>query len=180
MPSSESPSLDDITSSPAKPQRVPSAVPTSRRVTGVGASTSHVTVSATVGVDGSGCGTAVAVPCRSLSYALQSALQIDGNAAVVATLAPGRYDAGSCGLSVDVPLTIVGSGSANTVVDCGGRSRFLVTNESLVLSGFTITNGYAAIVGSTSLWCGGVVERGVRSWRCRHTLSTLPFLFLKF
>lgn len=103
-------------------------------------------VAASGGSDSADCGPE-ASPCATLQYAVS----VRGNAAVPTTamvslvLGPGRYGPDSCGADAGRPMNISGAGSEATVIDCAGTGRALVTNDSLALSGVTITRGHANV-----------------------------------
>lgn len=104
-----------------------------------------------VGTNGTtdpGCGTTQAHPCSSLSYAINSianALQ-PLTSAVTILLAGGRYGPTSCGGVATRPIHVVGAGSSDVTVDCAGSGRLLLTNDSLVVVGVTVTRGNASVI----------------------------------
>lgn len=82
-------------------------------------------------------------PCATLLYAVAAvaAFQYPLDGPVPIMLGPGLYSASSCGVSASRPLAIIGSGSGNTVVDCGRAQPFLSTTSSISISSMTIANG---------------------------------------
>jgi hypothetical protein len=97
------------------------------------------------GADGPSCGSAAATPCATLRYAIEgvgNALQ-PLTATVAVVVAPGGYGPASCGASARRPFNITGPGSAVATVDCGYTTRLLLCNDSLALTGVTVTGGLA-------------------------------------
>ena len=138
----------------------------------------HVAVN---GVDAPSCGPHGS-PCATLSYAVNyiaNAVQ-PGDATVDVVIGSGVYGEQACGAHAHRPLNVSGAGSGVTKVDCGGRQRLLMTNDSLALSGLTVMGGYAhAAVGFSDVSYGGGAVAAV--WPDSHhgaiaNLSDLVFL----
>ena len=136
----------------------------------------EVTVSSTANgaMDTPACGS-TSLPCRTFSYAVAKWM---ANYSMYSALrlTAGRYGADSCGAVADKPLTVHGDGSASTVVDCGNTGRFLVATDSVDLSGFTVVNASATVIGST--WWLGVCTRARvgRRGGCREGNPALCYL----
>jgi hypothetical protein len=62
-------------------------------------------------------------------------------------LAPGLYDATSCGTYGLRPLNISGAGSGATVVDCARTGRFLLAFSTTIVSGLTVQRGAVTVAG---------------------------------
>ena len=138
----------------------------------------HVAVN---GVDAPSCGPHGS-PCATLSYAVNNianAVQ-PGDAPVDVVIGSGVYGEQACGAHAYRPLNVSGAGSGVTKVDCGGRQRLLMTNDSLALSGLTVMGGYAhAVVGFSDVGYGGGAVAAV--WPDSHhgaiaNLTDLVFL----
>lgn len=97
------------------------------------------------GVDSATCGTGSAGACASLKQAVQVAnAQQPRSVTASIVVEAGSYGPKSCGANATRPLNITGAGSSVTRVDCGGLDRALYTNDSLVFSGLTLSNGSVA------------------------------------
>ena len=99
-------------------------------------------VSDSNGTDRSGCGS-LASPCRTLRYAVND---IGGsvqpaNAPFTVSVSAGTYGPSSCGALALRGLSVCGTGSANTLIDCNSTAPLLIANGSLVLSGLTVVRG---------------------------------------
>ena len=105
-------------------------------------------VSAASGVDGPSCG-ASGSPCASLRHALLQAATVTSFDRVRVAMDAGEYGVSSCGVLANFSLSLVGSGSSATVVDCGLADRFLITSGNLSMSGLTVRRAYLDVVGST-------------------------------
>jgi hypothetical protein len=65
--------------------------------------------------------------------------------AVRIALGPGAFNSSSCGAVGVRPLAIVGAGSRTTLVHCGGTQQLLSTNDSVVVSGVTVTGAWVSL-----------------------------------
>jgi hypothetical protein len=93
------------------------------------------------------CGGAQSAPCATVAYAVNVA----GSAVPVSSLlhidiSPGWYNVSSCGAVGTRPINVTGAGPGVTVVDCQGRTRFLIGLASTYVSGMTITGGFAPVL----------------------------------
>jgi hypothetical protein len=107
-------------------------------------------------VDHFGCGT-VRSPCASLAYAVANVANgvVPPSHVVTVVLGPGVFGPSSCGALALRPMRVTGAGSRATLVDCAGQARMLATNDTLTLSGLTITRGVVD-VGTDPSIAGGV------------------------
>lgn len=86
-------------------------------------------------------------PCCGVSYAVNAvanAVQPLASTPVV-LVGAGWYGPGSCGAVATRPLRISGAGSGTTIVDCGGSGRLLLTNDSVAVTGLTVTGGNVSV-----------------------------------
>ena len=60
------------------------------------------------------------------------------------TLGPGVYGPSSCSVNATVAVSITGSGSASTTIDCSGAGRVLLANDSVALTGLNLRGGLLA------------------------------------
>jgi hypothetical protein len=92
------------------------------------------------GTDSPGCGTSLSSPCATLTHAL-ALYCTPGGPPLTLRVAAGSYGAPSCGAHAPCPLSIVGDGSGNTTVDCGGADRMLTSTSSLAVAQLSIGSG---------------------------------------
>lgn len=123
-------------------------------------STSTLHVCGTLGEDSPQCGLSLDAPCRTLRHAVASWAPDNAAASgpLVVHLAPGPYDALSCGVVTEVALVVVGNGSDSTVVDCGGEDRLVAsTGPALTIVGLTVVNATHVVAGAPGDHGGGAV-----------------------
>ena len=105
---------------------------------------------APTGSDVPDCGGNSTTACASLRFALSLAASLP---VATVSLAPGRYPSSSCNAvnNRTSQLTIVGAGSASTVIDCEGATRGVVSYGTTVfrLQGVTFTRAVASVLAST-------------------------------
>lgn len=103
-------------------------------------STLHVSVD---GFDSGDCSSSQR--CATLLYAVEviAASASSANVEVSIIIGPGRYNSSSCGANLTRPLTIVGAGSTNTIVNCGLLHPLLSTSSSISISSLTIEEGFS-------------------------------------
>ena len=138
-----------------------------------------VYISATTGVNQRPCGD-VASPCADLNFGLDTATAACDGPAITLHVLPGQYGPTSCGLNAtNHNLNIIGAGSGDCVIDCGGVDRVLATTASVSMGGITLRGGrvtlvYGAMGGWDDVHTGGGGAAVWVAWPrgARHVAAT--------
>jgi hypothetical protein len=101
-------------------------------------------------MDSPSCGFSPQAPCASLLYTINGigSYVLPNTSALTIMVGPGHYGAAFCGAYGLRPINITGAGSSTTVVDCGGIRRMLFAFSATIVTGMTITRGFAPVIGA--------------------------------
>ena len=116
-------------------------------------------VSVTRGSDSANC--SVVSPCATLSKAELESRGVQPPLGFVGiVMDAGVYTDMNCNVQAQRPLVIQGSGRDSTVINCGGVSRGLRTNSSVVLTDLTIANTFTQGI-SRNVYAGPALSVGI-------------------
>ena len=99
------------------------------------------------GLDAIGCGSTALTACASLKFAVDESVPRHGAGDMVVSVGPGHYNSSSCNVTIVQSVTIIGSGSGTTVIDCEHTAwgiRSTVAASDVTVANLTITNGFAS------------------------------------